>query len=636
MYVRNFKAQFTNLNTDNKLSSGELYYIDHRKNCTQSHIKEYLNRWNISNGFGSDITIGLAISGGGYRAMFTGIGVLSAFDESTPGSQSHMGGLLQASTYIAGISGGLWAVMANYLNGHQLVLHTISQQLESFNVPVLQGISDMDVTGLRTKLDSVDTRSKTGAPVLTRQKSISWNATAKATSSLTSSLLRGFFLSNDGSNRKSNDTVDLNKILQFYKELTTEVRTKRLAKFSISFVDYWGRALIRKIVPNFKKHEALTFSSTRVKAPTQPFPIVCSVERDPDTSEDFRSSHIFEFNPYEFGSWDSFLRHFVDLEYLGTKMKNGKPHRNSSNKNTSVCVKGYDNVAFVTGTSSSLFNTLVEYVHKLLMTMDSEPTNVISLIFKIFGISLLPESKRIIHPEYSTVSPNPFFGIEVKGKGRSLSKAQMLYLADGGDDGQNIPFHPLLIPHRKVDVIFAVDSTSDLLNFPNGTSLRRTAKRYHSTKSELSIPLFQFKDVYKRIFPKTPSEKEFVSKNMKSKPIFLGCEISRDYPNVPKSEFISTTSIRQFETLPNYLPPLIIYTANHDYSFLSNMSTFKATYNQLEVVGMVNNGYNVATGGNSTEYLSCVACAIVKRSSDRLNYSLPAYCLDCFSKYCYH
>lgn len=567
--------------------------------------------------------------------MFTGIGVLSAFDENTPGSQSHMGGLLQASTYIAGISGGLWAVMANYLNGHQLVLNTISQQLESFNVPVLQGISDMDVSGLRTKLDSVDTRSKTGAPVLTRQRPISWNATAKATSSLTSSLLRGFFLANDESNRKSNDTVDLNKILQFYKELTTEVRAKRLAKFSISFVDYWGRALIRKIVPNFKKHEALTFSSTRVKSPTQPFPIVCSVERDPDTSEDFRSSHIFEFNPYEFGSWDSFLRHFVDLEYLGTKMKNGKPHRNSSNKITSVCVKGYDNVAFVTGTSSSLFNTLVEYVHKLLMTMDSEPTNVISLIFKIFGISLMPESKRIIHPEYSTVSPNPFFGLEVKGKGRSLSKAQVLYLADGGDDGQNIPFQPLLIPHRKVDVIFAVDSTSDLLNFPNGTSLRRTAKRYQSTKSDLSIPLFQFKDVYKRIFPKTPSEKEFVSKNMKSKPIFLGCEISRDYPNVPKSEFISTTSIRQFETFPNYLPPLIIYTANHDYSFLSNMSTFKATYNQLEVVGMVNNGYNVATGGNSTEYLSCVACAIVKRSSDRLNYSLPAYCLDCFSKYCY-
>ena len=56
--------------------------------------------------------IAIAFSGGGYRAMLNGAGALQAFDSreadsTTPG---HLGGLLQASTYVAGLSGGSWLV----------------------------------------------------------------------------------------------------------------------------------------------------------------------------------------------------------------------------------------------------------------------------------------------------------------------------------------------------------------------------------------------------------------------------------------------------------------------------------------------------------------------------------------------
>lgn len=619
--------------TNIQLSNGELNYINQRRKSTQSHIAEYLRRWNISTNLKDDITIGIALSGGGYRAMFTGAGVLSAFDERTPGSNIHMGRLLQASTYVAGISGGLWIVMSNYLNGHQSVRDTISQQMLHFNVPVLQGISNMDVSGLRLKLDSQDILSDSETPPLTKQMTSAWNDIDPTL--LTSTLLKSFFLASDEQTPKGKDAVDLKTILSFYKDLTLEVRTKSLANFSVSFVDYWGRALIRKIVPNFEKSIGLTFSSTRINAATQPFPIICSVERQPETFEDFRSSHIFEFNPYEFGSWDSFLRYFADMEYLGSDLKNGKPQNYSTGQNSSVCVKGYDNVAFVTGTSSSLFNTLVQYVHKLLVTMDSEPTSVVALIFNMLGVSLVPGCKRLLHPEYSTISPNPFFGLEVAGRGRSISKSKEIYLADGGDDGQNIPFQPLLVPHRIVDVIFAVDGTSDLHNFPNGTSLKRTAERYHSNKSDLLIPLFQYQKLSRRIFPKTPSQEEFVSKDMKGEPIFLGCEISRDYEEVQPAE-LSDKNSSQYEVWPNYVPPLIILNSNNNYSFPSNTSTFQGIYNQLEVEGMLTNGYNVATSGNSTQYFACVACAITKRSAERQNLSLPTHCHECFNKYCYH
>ncbi len=56
--------------------------------------------------------IGIAFSGGGYRALLNGAGALQAFDnrEANGTAPGHLGGLLQASTYVAGLSGGSWLV----------------------------------------------------------------------------------------------------------------------------------------------------------------------------------------------------------------------------------------------------------------------------------------------------------------------------------------------------------------------------------------------------------------------------------------------------------------------------------------------------------------------------------------------
>jgi lysophospholipase len=62
--------------------------------------------------------IGLAMSGGGYRALMVGAGALSAFDERTTGSKEKggLGGLLQATTYLSGLSGGGWLVGSMFVN----------------------------------------------------------------------------------------------------------------------------------------------------------------------------------------------------------------------------------------------------------------------------------------------------------------------------------------------------------------------------------------------------------------------------------------------------------------------------------------------------------------------------------------
>jgi lysophospholipase len=62
--------------------------------------------------------VGIAISGGGYRAMLNGGGAMAAFDSRTDGStqKGHLGGLLQSATYVSALSGGGWLVGSMWVN----------------------------------------------------------------------------------------------------------------------------------------------------------------------------------------------------------------------------------------------------------------------------------------------------------------------------------------------------------------------------------------------------------------------------------------------------------------------------------------------------------------------------------------
>ena len=62
--------------------------------------------------------VALAFSGGGYRALLSGGGALKAFDSRTTNATGagQLGGLLQSTTYVAGLSGGSWLVGSMFLN----------------------------------------------------------------------------------------------------------------------------------------------------------------------------------------------------------------------------------------------------------------------------------------------------------------------------------------------------------------------------------------------------------------------------------------------------------------------------------------------------------------------------------------
>ncbi len=57
--------------------------------------------------------------------------------------------------------------------------------------------------------------------------------------------------------------------------------------------------------------------------------------------------------PLEFGSWDPQLSAMVNMSYAGTHLSNGQPD------NTTSCTTFFDQIGFIMGTSSSLFNVSV-------------------------------------------------------------------------------------------------------------------------------------------------------------------------------------------------------------------------------------------------------------------------------------
>jgi lysophospholipase len=292
------------------------------------------------------------------------------------------------------------------------------------------------------------------------------------------------------------------------------------------------------------------------------------------------------------GSFDPQLYGFAPLRYVGSNFSQGSLSSNEQ------CVEGFDNVGYVMGTSSSLFN---QFILNL---------NSVSGIPSILKDAVTKVLNRIgqAQEDIADWSPNPFFGWNTARNPTAGTK--QLTLVDGGEDLQNIPLHPLIQPARAVDVIFAVDSSADTLgrgpNWPNATALVATYQRSLNATIQNGTA-----------FPSIPDQNTIVNLGLNRHPTFFGCNASN-------------------MTGPS---PLIVYMPNAPYIFYSNISTFDLNYNNSQRDIMVRNGYLVGTMGNSTvdpQWPTCVGCAILSRSFDRTKTKVPDSCQSCFQRYCWN
>jgi lysophospholipase len=319
-----------------------------------------------------------------------------------------------------------------------------------------------------------------------------------------------------------------------------------------------------------------------------PMPILIADGRNPGEVVISGNATVFEFNPWEFGTFDPTVFGFVPMEFLGSKFQAGRLPANED------CVRGFDNVGFVMGTSSSLFNNAL-----MLLANAKLPDFVRSALDRIL-VNLGRDNNDI-----AVYDHNPFF--QFAQRSSPFADETSLYVADGGEDGQNIPLHPLIQPARRVDVVFAVDSTADSnLSWPDGSSLIATYRRSLNSSGIGNGTAF----------PSIPDNNTFINLGLNSRPTFFGC----DSKNI---------------TGP---APLIVYIPNLPYVTFSNVSTLDLQYSNSKRDIMIENGYDVVTMANGTRdanWSACVGCAMLSRSMERTQTPVPDICRTCFKTYCW-
>ncbi|KAL4908707.1 hypothetical protein BDW74DRAFT_187287 [Aspergillus multicolor] len=537
------------------LSEHETEWLKVRRKATLAPMKELLGRLDLgafdasayidkhSSNVNNIPNIAVALSGGGYRAMTNGAGALKAFDARTENATAtgHLGGLLQSSTYVSGLSGGSWLVGSMFANNFT----TISNLQASDRV---------------------------------------WD--------LSKSMLEG----------PNNHHIQILSTYDYWKTIIKQVDAKSDAGYKTSFTDYWSRALSFQLLNSTTDDGGASFTWSSIadmpdfKTGQYPLPMVVMDGRNPGETIIETNATVYEVTPWEFGSWDPTVYAFAPLAYLGTNYTNGTVSGDT-------CMNGFDNAGFIMGSSSTLFN-------EFLLQIDSK--DIPKVLEDVIGTVL--KGLSVNHEDIAVYSPNPFHGY--RESEADYAKTTALSIVDGGEDNENIPLHPLIQPPRAVDVIFAIDSSADTdSSWPNGTSLVATYQRSLETSQMANGTSF----------PAVPDVNTFVNLGLNNRPTFFGC----DPKNLTASGSNST------------IPPLIVYLPNAPYTYASNFSTFKLTYSDEERDAVINNGYNVVTRGNGTldtdtsDWGSCVACAILQRSMYRTNTSLPELCTSCFEEYCW-
>ncbi|ODV86180.1 hypothetical protein CANARDRAFT_127785 [[Candida] arabinofermentans NRRL YB-2248] len=629
------------------ISTPESEYIFNRQLETHKHLLDFFKRLAIPN---LDLnktfeaytpSIAISLSGGSFRSFLTSAGVLQAFDSRTPGSlrPGHLGGILQSSSYIAGVSGGSWLVSSLIMNDFKSIDQIKQQGCWRLDYPLLRGVPNLQINqnrggnrktkeGSTSKTKEKGKASSTDLKVSDIEIDPTLTITLDESNSFPDSFLKIF-------NKKTDETevqMDI-QTLEFYKQLHLQVSEKRKRGFKLSLTDYWGRAIANSVFPIINGSTSQeTFSRIREKAVFKnhqlPFPIILSNTKNVEEKVKTKAtSRLFEFNPYEFGSWEPGMDYFVLVEVLGSPLRNGKPYKG-------YCTSGYDDLGFITGVSSSLFNSVFHRIWEAISKTKKQTYESMKTIMNVFGVTFSHDEEHGMNHEkyvsdYAVISPNPFFNFENMTL-ESITNSTDLYLVDGGEN-ENIPLEPFFHKTRQVDVVIAIDSSSDFKNYPNGTHLYGTSSRFNHKLNNMTF--FHDNGEYS-LFPSVPEVKKFVKMGFNKRPTFFGCNITtafkkRGYQN-------STRALTE-----NWVPPLVVYLPNNEYTYHSNTSTFKLTYNHTEVESMLENGYSIGTYANGTidkEFPICMGCAILKRQLDKTKTELSQLevCRSCYNRYCYN
>lgn len=298
--------------------------------------------------------IGIASSGGGYRAMLASLGVLVELESQ---------GVLDCVTYHAGLSGGSW-LLANIYGS------------TSKTLPDLRDV-------LKSKLE------------------------------------QPFYSTN-----------------MFPSTILSQLRERLAQNDDLSLIDSYSWHLQHHLFRDFPTKPEL-WNQARISEQSEkcadggmPLPIYTAV-----TALDAGRCRWVEVTPYEFGLRDD-VNAFIPTWSIGRKFKDGIS-QDSHVEPT---------LAFMAGVFGSAFCATVDQIFSNVIENATVQRILHQLLYK--QLPTLGDERLVSSAEFV----NPF----EKG---ALSQQVNLNLFDAGCDA-NIPFHPLIRPERKCDVIIALDQSA--------------------------------------------------------------------------------------------------------------------------------------------------------------------------------
>ncbi|TKA45585.1 hypothetical protein B0A54_04124 [Friedmanniomyces endolithicus] len=413
------------------LATGEAQYIAARKIIADAALASWLKKVNET--FDTDTstlpTLGLAGSGGGYRALLNEAGILQAMDARD--SNSSVNGLYQAFTYHAVLSGGGW----------------LATSLAAWNWPTISYLQE----------NVYEPNLQNGL------------------------LLPGGFYAPLA-----------------YAQILADVAAKAAAGYPVTAGDIYGRLLGCNLFPGTDGGVSLTMSgltsSSNFTKHKVPYPIITSIGRNassgncsepPDTTQ-------YEYTPHEFGSWDKGVNSFMQMAYLGSNMSNGAAVRGN-------CASGFDNLGFVTASTSNVFGFLCNSAYKSAGAVAQLADALQNAILEVAGTTTSGLFNEI---------PNPFHAYS---HASAVSSAKLLTLGDGDLSMQNDPVWPFLQPERSVSVLILADTCSE-----NTTNSSCTGLSLHNTFLEAEA-----QGLTK--MPTIPPTSTFVALYLSSQARFFGC-----------------------------------------------------------------------------------------------------------------
>lgn len=494
----------------NGISLLESSYVQQRQAKASAGLAAWLTKTDPTFPTDKLPIVGVTTSGGGYRSLLTGAGVLQALDGRD--GMTGLSGLYQGLTYQAGLSGGAWLLSS------------------------ITGNNWPTITSLKTNL---------------------WETAF------------------DESLADPNGAL----VAAADAAITVDIKAKNAAGFNPTLTDPWGRLLSYQLLTGLDGGVSDTLhgltANSNFTSRSVPYPIVTALGVNTDVGQCSPGANgtQYELHPYEFGSWDSGVGAFMQTPYLGTRVVNGSP-------GNGICYTNYDNLGYVLGSSSNLFNEVCLSDPSI----SGLPSNLTTVLTDLLGAG----HQVATRDEYA-VYPNPFRNYS---SATVVSNQTELFLADGGESDQNNPIWPFL--HRpNVSVLFVNDNSADTSdNYPNGSELYQT---YQIAKA----------DGLSRM-PAIPPASTFVGQGLNTRPTFFGCNTQDQLT--------------------------IIYLPNYNYTYDSGVSTFKLQYTKAETDALIANGVAVGSYNGSSTFGECVGCAILKKTGG----SLPSQCQGCFSSFCFN